>query len=230
MHFVVEKVIEGWAIQPECFFKQFRPSAASPQHRLLQMTSTQPVRFKNQIVALWKRFLSIRKKDWELIDYPVVIREHEFDAHFSSARFKQHRYVAYIVNWAVTGGGETPEDALRNLQINFQTIRDRRRLEGKPMIRPGVNGPLEFATQELISANPELNEDFIRRVLNLDWAWISDESSLWDFHTDDTNEKLWAKILEVYGVDVSDIESARLSEILNRIAATGWSADGVPGK
>ena len=167
MHFVVEKVIEGWAIKPECFFKQFRPSAASPQHRLLQMTSTQPVRFKNQIVALWKRFLSIRKKDWELIDYPVVIREHEFDAHFSSARFKQHRYVAYIVNWAVTGGGETPEDALRNLQINFQTIRDRRRLEGKPMIRPEVNGPLEFATQELISANPELNEDFIRRVLNL---------------------------------------------------------------
>ena len=65
---------------------------------------------------------------------------------------------------------------------------------------------------------------------SLDWAWISDESSLWDFHTDDTNEKLWAKILEVYGVDVSDIESARLSEILNRIAATGWSADGVPGK
>ncbi len=194
------------------------------------MTSTQAVRFKNQIVALWKRFLSIRKKDWELSDYPVVIREHEFDAHFSSARFKQHRFVAYIVNWAVTGGGETPEDALRNLQINFQTIRDRRRLEGKPMIRPGVNGPIEFATQELISANPELNEDFIRRVLNLDWVWISDESSLWDFHTDDTNEKMWAKILEVYGVDVSDIESARLSEILNRIAATGWSADGVPGK
>ena len=97
------------------------------------------------------------------------------------------------------------------------------------MIRPGVNAPLEFAAQELVSVNPELGEDFIRRVLNLDWAWISDESSLWDFHTDDTNEKMLAKILDVYGVDVSDIESARLSEILNRIAATGWSADGVTG-
>ncbi|MGA9586626.1 MAG: hypothetical protein WBQ95_14935 [Terracidiphilus sp.] len=59
------------------------------------------------------------------------------------------------------------------------------------------------------------------------WAWISDESSLWDFHIDETNERMWAKILEVYGVDVSDIESARLSEIFNRIAATGWSASGV---
>lgn len=193
------------------------------------MTSTQPVRMKNQIVALWKRCLSIRKKDWELNDYPVVIRQHEFDPHFSSGRFTQHRYVAYIVNWAVTGGGETPTDALRSLRINFQTICDRRRREGKPMIRPGVNAPLEFAAKELISVNQELSEDFIRRVLNLDWAWISDESSLWDFHTDETNEQMWAKILEVYGVDVSNIESARISEILNRIAATGWSASGVSG-
>jgi len=193
------------------------------------MTSAQTVRLKNQIAAFWKRCLSVRKKDWELNDYPVVIREHEFDPHFSNRRFTQYRYVAYIVNWAVTGGGETPADALRSLQINFQTIRDRRRLEGKPMIRPGVNAPIEFAAQELVSVNRELSEDFIRRVLNLDWAWISDQSSLWDFHTDETNEQMWAKVLEVYGVDVSDIESARLSEIFDRIAATGWSASGVSG-
>jgi hypothetical protein len=187
------------------------------------MNSTQIVRLKDQIAALWKRCLSIRKQDWELSDYPVVIRKHEFDAHFSSARFTQHRFVAYIVNWAVTGGGDTPKDALQNLQINFETIKDRRKLEGKPMIRPGVNAPIEFAAQELISANPELSEDFIRRVLNLDWAWISDESSLWDFHTNETNEEMCVKIFEVYGVDVSDIESARLPEIFNRIAATDWS-------
>ena len=193
------------------------------------MTSAQTVRLKNQIAAFWKRCLSVRKKDWELNDYPVVIREHEFDPHFSNRRFTQYRYVAYIVNWAVSGGGETPTDALRSLQINFQTIRDRRRLEGKPMIRPGVNAAIELAAQELVFVNRELSEDFTRRVLNLDWAWISDESSLWDFHTDETNEQMLEKVLEVYGVDVSDIESARLSEIFNRIAATGWSASGVSG-
>jgi len=95
------------------------------------------------------------------------------------------------------------------------------------MIRPGVNAAIELAAQELVFVNRELSEDFTRRVLNLDWAWISDESSLWDFHTDETNEEMWEKILEVYGVDVSDIASARLSEIFNRIAATGWSASGV---
>ena len=75
------------------------------------MTSTRALRLKNQIAAFWKRCLSIRKKDWELNDYPVVIREHEFDPHFSSGRFTQHRYVAYIVNWAV----KVEEKRLRTL-------------------------------------------------------------------------------------------------------------------
>ncbi|MBZ5549345.1 MAG: hypothetical protein LAO22_15535, partial [Acidobacteriia bacterium] len=72
--------------------------------------------------------------------------------------------------------------------------------------------------QERVSAHPELAEDFVYRVLELDWAWISDESSLWDFHRDETNDALISRIKEVYGVDVSDIQSARLSEILERIA------------
>jgi hypothetical protein len=64
-----------------------------------------------------------------------------------------------------------------------------------------------------------LADDFIRRVLNKDAVWISDESSLWDFHRQDTNAALVAKIREVYGVDVSDIESGNLADILDRIAA-----------
>jgi hypothetical protein len=187
------------------------------------MTSVQIARIKDQFAALWKRCLSFRKHDWELNDYPVTLREDKSDPNFSSPRFRQHRYVAYIINWAaVTGGGETAEDALRDLQINFRAIKARWEQEGKALIRPGTRGPIEFASKELIAVNQELSEDFIRRVLNLDWAWISDESSLWDFHTDETNELLYTKIDEVYGVDVSDIESGRLSEILNRIAASGW--------
>jgi hypothetical protein len=63
-----------------------------------------------------------------------------------------------------------------------------------------------------------LAEDFTRRILELDWVWLSDESSLWDFHHNETNDALIFKVREVYNVDVSDIESARLSEILERIA------------
>jgi hypothetical protein len=77
---------------------------------------------------------------------------------------------------------------------------------------------LSAERQQRVSAHSELADDFTRRVLNLDWAFISDESSLWDFHHAETNESLIARIKEVYGVDVSDIESAKLSEILERIA------------
>ncbi len=66
----------------------------------------------------------------------------------------------------------------------------------------------------------DVAEHFTQSVLGLDWAWISDESSLWDFHTGETNMNLEAKIREIYGVDVSDIESGNLAQIPNRIAAT----------
>jgi hypothetical protein len=183
------------------------------------MTSARAVRIKYQIAAVWKRGLSFRKRDWELSDYPVAIREHEFDPDFSALRFTQHRYLAFIVNWAITGGGETPEDAVNDLRSKFQSIKSEWKLQSRPLPRPGTVGPIEFASQERVAINEELSEDFIRRVLNLDWAWISDESSLWDFHTNETNELLHAKIMEVYGVDVSDLETAKLSEILDRIAA-----------
>src|SRR5271168_4661418 len=178
------------------------------------------VRAKNRIVALWKYCLSFRKHDWQLSDYPVAIREHKFNPDYSSPRFTQHRYLAYIVNWAVSGGGDTPQEAMSELQNKFQSMKSAWELEGRSLLRPGTVGPVEFASQERVGANQDLSEEFIRRVLDLDWAWISDESSLWDFHTNETNELLHAKIMEVYGVDVSDIESAKLSEILDRVAAS----------
>jgi hypothetical protein len=183
------------------------------------MASPRTVRLKNQIAALWKRCLSFRKHDWELSDYPVAIREQEVHPDYSSARFTQHRFVAHIVNWAVTGGGDTPQGAMSDLQDKFQSIKSAWKLEGRPLLRPGTVGQIEFASQERVGVNQDLSEEFIRRILELDWAWISDESSLWDFHTNETNELFYAKIMEVYGVDVSDIESAKLSEILDRIGA-----------
>jgi hypothetical protein len=47
--------------------------------------------------------------------------------------------------------------------------------------------PIEFATRQGVGAHPVLAEVFVRRVLNLDWAWISDGSSLWDFHHAEDN-------------------------------------------
>jgi hypothetical protein len=78
--------------------------------------------------------------------------------------------------------------------------------------------PITFASDDLISKHAALSDDFVRRVLEIDWAWISDESTLWDFHMDENNDALCDKVIEIYGVEVSDIGSAKLSEILDRIA------------
>ena len=169
------------------------------------------------MLAAWKWCLSFRKREWKLNDYPISTTEQDPDPSFSGPRFSQHRYRAYIINWGVTGSGDTPEQARASLERNFETVRENRKLEGEALVRPGKAGRLEFASQEKVSTNEALSEDFIQRVLGLEWAWISDESSLWDFHTEQTNDQLYAKIREVYDVDVSDIGSAKLWAILERI-------------
>jgi hypothetical protein len=80
--------------------------------------------------------------------------------------------------------------------------------------------PIEFAATEQVDAYPELTDDFIRRVLGLEWAFISDGSSLWDFCTGQSLNAFYTRIEELYGVDVSDITSANLTRILSKIAAS----------
>jgi hypothetical protein len=162
---------------------------------------------KNWLHSSWKWLLSFRSNDWQLDDYPVVIREQEDDGNLPlpAPRFTSHKYVAHILNAAITGQGDTPSAAKEKLKESFMTIRNRRLEDGQPLLRPGRSWPVEFASQEYVKEHEALSGDFIRRILDLDWAWISDESSLWDFHAESDNSRLNARIMEVYGVDVSDI-------------------------
>lgn len=61
--------------------------------------------------------------------------------------------------------------------------------------------------------------DFFERILDMDRedCLITDESSLWDFHTERSNEPFYSRILEVYGIDVSDVEKGNLARIFQRI-------------
>jgi hypothetical protein len=119
----------------------------------------------------------------------------------------------------MSGSGDTAHDARQELQNHFASVKAEKAKTHNPLPRPGTRVPIEFTSREQISAHAELEKDFVRRVLDLEWAWISDESSLWDFHDGKTNEPLISRIRDVYGVDVSDIKSGNLSEILGRIAA-----------
>jgi hypothetical protein len=181
------------------------------------MSLSSTTRIINKALATWKWCLSWRTSEWSFSDYPIRVRKQEPDPTFSAPRFSHHLYLAYVINGAMAGSGNTPVEAMADLRQNFESARKKRKEEGRPAIRPGLNWPVEFASQEKVSTDERLREEFTEKVLGLDWAWISDESSLWDFHTEPTNELLLAKIREVYGVDVSDVESARLWEIFERI-------------
>jgi hypothetical protein len=76
----------------------------------------------------------------------------------------------------------------------------------------------DFAERKRIEQHPDLEKDFIHRILELPWAVISDESSLWDFHTDLTNDNLVRKINAIYRVDVSGIPKGYIADILDLIA------------
>jgi hypothetical protein len=184
------------------------------------MAYSRSTRLKNRLHSYWKWLLSFRKNDWGLDDYPIAIRKEDEnrDPYFTAPRFTQHKYVAHILNAALTGGGDTPLAARDGLKESFEIVRNRRLEDGKSLVRPGRSWPVEFASQTHVNENEALSEDFIHRVLDLGWAWVSDESSLWDFHADIDNTRLHAKIMEIYGVDVSDIQSGRLTEIFERIA------------
>ena len=84
----------------------------------------------------------------------------------------------------------------------------------------GGGSLIGFAPDAMISKYSHLQEEFAVEILDVERWHVSDESSLWDFTTDDTLEPSYVKIREVYGVDVSDIESALIWKILQRIAYT----------
>ncbi|HET6932324.1 MAG TPA: hypothetical protein VFI45_18495 [Candidatus Acidoferrum sp.] len=161
------------------------------------------------------RLKSFGKTDWGFDDYPIRIRYQADPDPVKASRLKLIPYSANVVNWpGPLGAGDTKEEALADLQKNFENYK----ANGRKLPRPGTHAPIEFAQSTRLDMHPDLKEDFVRRVLDLPWVFLSDESSLFDFHEDETNDVLLEKIRAVYGVDVSDITSGNVADILERIA------------
>jgi hypothetical protein len=87
--------------------------------------------------------------------------------------------------------------------------------------------PLKFelASTTEVDKYEFLTAGFFESILGIDRndCLITDESSLWDFHGERSNEPFQSRILEAYGVDVSDIVDGNLARIFQRIAeANRW--------
>jgi len=168
-----------------------------------------------QTRAAWKRLTSTFKSDWTILDYPINTQFHPPSEMSRTSRLKPFVWTTTVINWAgMSAGGNTRQEALEDLRNHFEQFKD----TNKDLPRPGTKVPIQFAERNRVDRHSELAKDFTERILGLEWAWISDESSLWDFHDAGTNDQLIQKIRGTYGVDVSDIPSGNLADIFDRIA------------
>jgi hypothetical protein len=167
-----------------------------------------------------KYCLSFLKKDWTLRDYPIRVRNQGDAPADPGSRFKTYPWSAQIDGWGVISGlGNTRDEALEALAASFEKQRSERLAKAESLPRPGTQVPIQFASTKRIEAHAALADDFIHRVLELPWAFISDETELWHFHTNDSNDKYVSRISEIYGIDCSDLADAPIADILDRIAA-----------
>jgi hypothetical protein len=182
----------------------------------LIMSYTNAELFHQQLLASWKFLLSFRKREssWQLEDYPIRTRQQNVENFSGPERLRPSAWVADIICWYTSAGGETKEQAIEQLRDVLRF----RRANGMSLPRPGTRVPIEFASDKHIVQFEDLSHEFVTRILEIEWAWLTDESSLWDFHTEVTNDLLNQRISEVYGVDVSDVPNANIAGILKKIA------------
>jgi hypothetical protein len=167
----------------------------------------------------WKRVLSYWKREWAFEDYPIVVRRQNFDGVPDDMEHAS-RYWARILGWLIDETAVTKTEALTKLRSRYEMRRQLRIEKGEPIPRPGTKVPIQFASRERVNAHEELANDLIHRVLLLDWALITDESSLWDFTTGESIQEFQDRILLIYQAAVYDIENGNLAAILERIAAS----------
>jgi hypothetical protein len=157
---------------------------------------------------------SFLKRRWDFGDYPLdYVDQGERNPNLPE-RLQHKRWRADLINWpAVSGLGESRAEALADAKEKFFAYQ----VSGEKMWRPGTGPGIVFADNHSVAEHAALRDHFIQNVLGLEWAWVSDESSLWDFHEKADNSDLYLKIGEVYGVDVSYVEGAKLAAIFAEI-------------
>jgi hypothetical protein len=175
---------------------------------------------QNRARIAWAK--SFFKSDWRFEDYPLdYIDQGECSPNLPE-RLQHKRWRVDLVNWwEMSGQGDTKEISRVDARQKFEA----RKASGEKMVRPGVGqgsrlptGPkVIFPENQRIDNYPDLRDHFIFEVLHLPWAWVTDESSLWDFHSEHDNNAKLSRIREVYSVDVSDVPGAKLIDILEKI-------------
>jgi len=163
-----------------------------------------------------KRLTSNFKNDWDIDDYPVKIYRNK------NAGEDNVKYGAMVVDWAgMVGHGETKEKAFEKLKENFKLFKDNNELP-----RPGTKVPLKFALTREIESYEKVAVDFFDKILKLNYydCFVSDESSLTDFESlegddnpDDFKKKIFKRVQDNYGIDITDTYDKYLTDVFDKI-------------
>jgi hypothetical protein len=170
-----------------------------------------------QLRAVGKLVASLLKSSWSLDDYPIRVIHRPGRPGEDHGRLVPFEWTAQIVNWwHMRGDGHSREEALAALQEHFVRF-----LAENPLPRPGRGAPfkIEMAPSAVVEANAAIVADLLERVLGFapGTCLVTDQSSLWDFHSGKDNQEYFRKIAILYGVDVSDIDPPTLGAIAERI-------------
>lgn len=168
-----------------------------------------------KIIAVFKYMTSFFKGDLKLADYPIRLKQQNVNTQ-AIGQFNSAAWCAQIVNWwQMAGTGATKEEALADLNQNFNEYKSR---HGRAP-RPGTLVPIQFAPADDIDKYSSIARDFFQKILsmNFDECFVSDLSSLWDFPKTSDEELVFELIKQTYNVDVSDIKTGNLTQIFKRL-------------
>ena len=173
-----------------------------------------------QCRALWCFVRSLGKRAWALSDYPVRIVHRPAPEPAGPSRLVYMPWTAQVVNWwLMRGDGLTREAATAELERRLAAF-----AESHPLPRPGIpfRQPIDYAETDEVERLRPFVEDLLSRVLQVDPAecFVSDESSLWDFHGDETNDEYLRRISLLYGVDASHLDPPTLVAIARLVAVS----------
>ncbi|MDL2320318.1 hypothetical protein LJC45_04205 [Alistipes sp. OttesenSCG-928-B03] len=160
----------------------------------------------DQIKILIKRILSYTKKEWMLEDYPLRYRRQKSVP-------EDYRWAVQILNWWISGVGDTKEKALEDLVKNFNLYKE----NNDKLPRPGTIVPIQFADTSMIEELEVEGVDFFDKIIGMDYysCFISDETSLHDFGMYD--DRTLRKINEFYSLDLHDLEDGNIVKLLTII-------------
>ena len=162
-----------------------------------------------RVKRAWYFLRSFFRRPWTFADYPVVVRRQEPGADDSRPL---PEYVATIDGMMLAGLGDTPESARAELAERFEDYR----AAHDTLPRPGTQAPITFAPATRVEAHGTLRDEFVERILRMNWAFMSDESSLTEFPED--LDEYGRRIMLLYGVDIDQLADRRITTILDAIA------------